>query len=62
MVQSHAEEACSALTSLNEEGNPRVFHANDGNTGKHALQISTIERVNGWPEVALGTAHEPPPP
>ncbi|MBV8808630.1 MAG: hypothetical protein JO033_08145 [Acidobacteriaceae bacterium] len=50
------------MTSLNEEGNPRVFHANDGNTGKHALQISTIERVNGWPEVALGTAHEPPPP
>jgi len=30
-----------------------VFHAYDAQTGKPALQISTIGWKNGWPQAAL---------
>lgn len=32
-----------------------VFHAYDSNTGKPALQISTLTWQDGWPHAALGT-------
>jgi arabinan endo-1,5-alpha-L-arabinosidase len=38
-----------------------VYHAYDAQTGKPALQISTIRWVNGWPKAALGSEHEPAP-
>jgi arabinan endo-1,5-alpha-L-arabinosidase len=41
---------------LRPEGDIIVFHAYDAETGKPALQISTIAWVNGWPVVALGTS------
>jgi len=31
-----------------------VFHAYDAQSGKPALQISTIVWRDGWPEVTLG--------
>jgi arabinan endo-1,5-alpha-L-arabinosidase len=40
------------------EGDILVFHAYDANTGKPALQISTLTWENGWPRAALGTAGE----
>ena len=40
------------------EGDIIVFHAYDANTGKPALQISTLTWENGWPHAALGTAGE----
>jgi arabinan endo-1,5-alpha-L-arabinosidase len=30
-----------------------VFHAYDAETGKPALQVSTVGWKNGWPEVSL---------
>ena len=38
-----------------------VFHAYDAQTGKPALQISTIQWVNGWPRAALTAHHGPTP-
>jgi arabinan endo-1,5-alpha-L-arabinosidase len=40
------------------EGDIIVFHAYDANTGKPALQISTLTWENGWPHAAVGTAGE----
>ncbi len=40
------------------EGDYLVFHAYDAQTGKPALQISTIDWKNGWPHVALSTSGE----
>jgi arabinan endo-1,5-alpha-L-arabinosidase len=40
------------------EGDLMVFHAYDANTGKPALQISTITWTGGWPHVALATTGE----
>jgi arabinan endo-1,5-alpha-L-arabinosidase len=39
-------------------GDLMVFHAYDAETGKPALQISTINWNDGWPHVALGLAGE----
>lgn len=39
-------------------GDVMVFHAYDSQTGKPALQISTIGWQAGWPHVALGTTGE----
>ena len=39
-------------------GDSLVFHAYDANTGKPALQISTISWEGGWPHVALRTDGE----
>jgi arabinan endo-1,5-alpha-L-arabinosidase len=36
-------------------GDVMVFHAYDAQTGKPALQVSTISWDRGWPHVALGT-------
>jgi arabinan endo-1,5-alpha-L-arabinosidase len=41
---------------LRPEGDIIVFHAYDAETGKPALQISTLTWVNGWPRAALGTS------
>jgi arabinan endo-1,5-alpha-L-arabinosidase len=38
-----------------------VFHAYDAKTGKPALQISTINWLDGWPHVALATQHAQAP-
>lgn len=35
-----------------------AFHAYDANTGKPALQISTIDWSGGWPHIALGNTTE----
>lgn len=40
------------------EGDLLVFHAYDADTGKPALQISTIVWSDGWPHVALSTTGE----
>jgi len=40
------------------EGDIIVFHAYDANTGKPALQISTLTWQHGWPHAALGTVGE----
>lgn len=40
------------------DGDFLVFHAYDANTGKPALQISTISWEDGWPHAALGTIGE----
>jgi arabinan endo-1,5-alpha-L-arabinosidase len=37
------------------EGDIIVFHAYDAETGKPALQISSLAWKNGWPSAALGT-------
>ena len=37
------------------QGDLMVFHAYDAETGKPALQVSTIAWVHGWPNVALST-------
>jgi arabinan endo-1,5-alpha-L-arabinosidase len=39
-------------------GDVMVFHAYDAQTGKPALQISTIGWDGGWPHIALGTTGE----
>jgi arabinan endo-1,5-alpha-L-arabinosidase len=39
-------------------GDVMVFHAYDAQTGKPALQISTIGWQGGWPHVALGVTGE----
>jgi arabinan endo-1,5-alpha-L-arabinosidase len=39
-------------------GDVMVFHAYDAQTGKPALQISTITWNEGWPHVALGMIGE----
>ncbi|MGB7741830.1 MAG: family 43 glycosylhydrolase, partial [Terracidiphilus sp.] len=39
-------------------GDLMVFHAYDAETGKPALQISTITWTDGWPHVALGLTGE----
>ena len=39
-------------------GDVMVFHAYDAETGKPALQISTITWTDGWPHVALGLTGE----
>jgi len=39
-------------------GNVMVFHAYDAQTGRPALQVSTITWNGGWPHVALGTTGE----
>ena len=39
-------------------GDVMVFHAYDAQTGKPALQISTIAWAGGWPHVALGLTGE----
>lgn len=41
-----------------ESGDLMVFHAYDAETGKPALQISTITWNGGWPHVALGLTGE----
>lgn len=38
-----------------------VFHAYDTKTGVPALQISTLRWPSDWPQVSLGTTHEPAP-
>jgi arabinan endo-1,5-alpha-L-arabinosidase len=43
---------------LRPEGDIIVFHAYDADTGKPALQISTLTWSDGWPHAALGTAGE----
>ena len=40
------------------EGDLMVFHAYDAETGKPALQISTILWTRGWPHAALSTSGE----
>jgi arabinan endo-1,5-alpha-L-arabinosidase len=40
------------------DGDVMVFHAYDAQTGKPALQISTIGWDRGWPHVALGLTGE----
>ena len=40
------------------EGDIIVFHAYDAQTGKPALQISTLTWQGGWPHAALGTTGE----
>ena len=39
-------------------GDVMVFHAYDAQTGRPALQVSTITWNGGWPHVALGTTGE----
>jgi arabinan endo-1,5-alpha-L-arabinosidase len=41
-----------------KDGDVMVFHAYDAQTGKPALQVSTINWGGGWPHVALGTSGE----
>jgi arabinan endo-1,5-alpha-L-arabinosidase len=43
---------------MQPEGDFIVFHAYDASTGKPALQISTLEWKDGWPQAALGTTGE----
>ncbi len=40
------------------DGDVMVFHAYDAQTGKPALQVSTITWDGGWPHVALGVTGE----
>lgn len=40
------------------DGDIMVFHAYDAQTGKPALQVSTITWNDGWPQVALGVTGE----
>ena len=40
------------------EGDIIVFHAYDADSGKPALQISTLTWQDGWPHAVLGTAGE----
>lgn len=39
-------------------GDTMVFHAYDADTGKPALQVSTITWAGGWPHIALGSTGE----
>jgi arabinan endo-1,5-alpha-L-arabinosidase len=43
---------------LRPEGDIIVFHAYDSDTGKPALQISTLTWRHGWPHAVLGTIGE----
>ncbi|HEY1986035.1 MAG TPA: arabinan endo-1,5-alpha-L-arabinosidase [Terracidiphilus sp.] len=43
---------------LRPEGDVLVFHAYDADTGRPALQISTLTWEDGWPHAALGTTEE----
>jgi arabinan endo-1,5-alpha-L-arabinosidase len=42
------------------EGDIMVFHAYDAETGRPALQISTLEWENGWPHAALESSEKKP--
>jgi arabinan endo-1,5-alpha-L-arabinosidase len=45
----------SVLMGKKGEKDLMVFHAYDAETGKPALQISTIDWTGGWPHVTLGS-------
>ena len=45
---------------LRPEGDIMVFHAYDAETGRPALQISTLAWQNGWPHAALESSEQKP--